>query len=116
VSNWVAACDRILELRPAVVVPGHGPLATPAALTALKGYFEFLSAEARTRYDQGMSPMDAARDIDLRDYEEWGEAERVVANIHALYREFGASPGPDLVTVMGEMATLAGQGRVSPAS
>ena len=27
-----------------------------------------------------------------------------------LYREFGASPGPDLMTVMAEMATLADQG------
>jgi len=110
VTNWVAACDRILDLQPTVVVPGHGPLATPAALTALKRYFEFLSAEARVRYDQGMSPIDAARDIDLKDYAEWGEPERVVANIHALYREFGASPGPDLMTVMAEMATLADQG------
>ena len=110
VSNWIAACDRVLELKPTVVVPGHGPLATPPALSALKGYFEFLSAEARARYHQGMSPLDAARDIDLRDYAEWGEPERVVANIHALYRDFGASPGPDLVTVMGEMATLADQG------
>jgi glyoxylase-like metal-dependent hydrolase (beta-lactamase superfamily II) len=110
VTNWMAACDRILELEPTVVVPGHGPLATPAALSALKGYFEFLSAEARARHDQGMSPIDAARDIDLRDYAEWGEPERVVANIHALYRDFGAGQGPDLVTVMGEMATLADQG------
>jgi glyoxylase-like metal-dependent hydrolase (beta-lactamase superfamily II) len=116
VRNWVAACDRILELRPALVVPGHGPLATPAAVTEIKGYFEFLSTEARARYDQGMSPLDAARDIDMRAYAEWGEAERVVANIHALYREFGAGPGPDVVTVMGEMATLADQGRVPPAS
>ena len=110
VTNWMAACDRILELQPTVVVPGHGPLATPAALSALKRYFEFLTAEARARYDQGISPIDAARDIDLRDYAEWGEPERVVANIHALYREFGAGQGPDLVTVMGEMATLAEQG------
>jgi glyoxylase-like metal-dependent hydrolase (beta-lactamase superfamily II) len=115
VSNWIAACDRILELRPTVVVPGHGPLATPTAITDLKTYFEHLSAEARARYDLGMSPLDAARDIDWRDYAEWGEPERVVANIHALYRDFGAGTGPELVTVMGEMATLADQGREPPA-
>jgi glyoxylase-like metal-dependent hydrolase (beta-lactamase superfamily II) len=106
VANWIRACDRILALEPAVVVPGHGPLATPAAVADLKGYFEYLSAEARARFDMGMSPLDAARDIDLGAYAEWGEAERVVANIHALYGEFGARTRPDLMTVMGEMAVL----------
>src|ERR1700735_2870617 len=32
VANWITACDRVLALHPSVVVPGHGPLATPAAL------------------------------------------------------------------------------------
>ena len=44
VANWIAACDRVLELGATVVVPGHGPLATPAAVADLKGYFEFLTA------------------------------------------------------------------------
>ena len=107
VTNWIAACDRILELQPTVVVPGHGPLATPAAVADLKAYFEHLSVEAKARYDQGMSPLEAARDMDLRDYAEWGEPERVVANVHALYSDFGAGPRPDILTVMGEMASLA---------
>ncbi len=106
VANWMAACDRILALRPSVVVPGHGPLATPAAVSELKGYFEFLSAEARIRFDQGLSPLEAARDIELGDYAEWGEAERVVANIRALYRDFGDGSQPDVLTVMTEMAAL----------
>ena len=36
-----------------------------------------------------MTPLDAARDIDLGPYAGWSEPERVVANIHALYRDFG---------------------------
>jgi glyoxylase-like metal-dependent hydrolase (beta-lactamase superfamily II) len=115
VSNWIAACDRILELRPTVVVPGHGPLATPSAIVDLKAYFEHLSAEAEARYVQGMSALDAAKDIDLSDYADWGEPERVVANIHALYGDFGAGSRPDLLSVLGEMASLAGQpGEVPP--
>ena len=45
VANWIAACDRIVELGPAVVVPGHGPLATVAAVEELRGYFALLSVE-----------------------------------------------------------------------
>ncbi|MGO9857628.1 MAG: MBL fold metallo-hydrolase [Acidimicrobiales bacterium] len=108
VANWIAACERILELAPAVVVPGHGPLATPAAVADLKGYFEFLTEEARIRFDGGMSPMEAARDIDLGPYSGWGEPERLVANVHALYRDFGSTAPTDALTLMAEMAALAG--------
>jgi glyoxylase-like metal-dependent hydrolase (beta-lactamase superfamily II) len=108
VANWIAACERVLALHPTVVVPGHGPLATPAALTDLKEYFELLTREARTRFDAGMTPLDAARDIDLGPYAGWSEAERVVANVHALYRDFGDRSPTDALTLMGEMAALAG--------
>jgi cyclase len=108
VANWIAACDRVLALRPSVVVPGHGPLATPAALMDLKEYFTLLTSEARARYEAGMSPLDAARDIDLGPYSGWSEAERVVANVHALYRDFGDASPADALTLMGEMAALAG--------
>jgi cyclase len=107
VANWIDACDHILELRPRVVVPGHGPLATPAAVTDLKGYFEHLTAEARPRYDDGMTPMEAALDIDLGPYAGWGEPERLVANLHALYRDFGSEAPGDALTLIGEMAALA---------
>ena len=107
VANWMAACDRILELRPAVVVPGHGPLATTAAVEDLRGYFAYLRVEARTRFDGGMTALEAARDVDLGPYAGWSEPERLVANIHALYREFGSDAPGDALTLMGEMAELA---------
>lgn len=108
VANWVAACERVLELDASVIVPGHGPLATPSAVADLKGYFELLTAEARLRHAAGMSALQAAQDIDLGPYAGWGEAERVVANIRALYRDFGDESPADVITIMGEMAVLAG--------
>jgi glyoxylase-like metal-dependent hydrolase (beta-lactamase superfamily II) len=106
VANWIAACDRVLELDPSVIVPGHGPLAAPSAVEDLKSYFEFLTTEARLRHDAGMSALEAALDIDLGPYAGWGEAERVVANVRALYRDFGDESAADVVTIMGEMAVL----------
>jgi cyclase len=108
VGNWIAACDRVLALGAPTVVPGHGPLATPLAIRDLKGYFEHLTVEARLRFDAGLSPLDAARDIDLGPYADWGEGERLVVNIHALYRDFGAELPSDAATLMGAMAALAG--------
>jgi glyoxylase-like metal-dependent hydrolase (beta-lactamase superfamily II) len=106
VRNWVAACDRLLDLDAATVVPGHGPLATPAAVRDLKEYFEYLLVEARVRFDAGMTPLDAARDIELGPYAGWGEGERLVVNVQALYRDFGVELPGDPITVFGAMAAL----------
>ena len=108
VSNWVAACDRILALEPDVVVPGHGPLAGRSAVEDMLGYFGYLTSQARVRFEAGMSPMEAARDIDLAQYAGWGESERLVVNITSLYREWGADVPGDVVTIFSQMAELAG--------
>jgi glyoxylase-like metal-dependent hydrolase (beta-lactamase superfamily II) len=108
VRNWIAACNRVLALDAPTVVPGHGPLATPEAVRDLKGYFEYLTAAARVRFDSGLTPLDAARDIDLGPYRGWGEGERLVVNVRALYRDFGAELPDDALTELGAMAALAG--------
>jgi glyoxylase-like metal-dependent hydrolase (beta-lactamase superfamily II) len=107
VRNWIAACDRVLDLGAETVVPGHGPLATADAVGDLKGYFEYLMAEARVRFDAGLTPLDAARDIDLGPYKGWGESERLVVNVQACYRDFGAELPGDALALMAAMAALA---------
>jgi cyclase len=109
VANWIAACETILGLHPRVVVPGHGPVATLAAVEDLKGYFELLSREARLRFDDGLTPLEAARDIDLGPYAGWGEPERLVANVRALYRDFGDDGPTDALTMLGDMAVFSSE-------
>jgi glyoxylase-like metal-dependent hydrolase (beta-lactamase superfamily II) len=105
VANWIAACDRILALDGVTtVVPGHGPLAGLQAVADMKTYFEYLTAEARARFDAGMSAHDAAYDIDMSAYECWGESERVPINVNALYRDFGVEVPADAVSAFGAMA------------
>ena len=92
----------------AVSVPGHGPLTDKAGVTAVRDYLAYVQAEARKRYDAGMSAMDAARDIALDDYSSWGDAERIIVNVSTLYREFsGDATPPDIVGLFGQMAQLA---------
>ena len=90
VQRWIAACDFMLKLDVDVIVPGHGPIADKSGLCRQKAYFEFVRDEARKRYDAGVPWEEAAHDILLGNYAGWGDAERIVANVHALYREFGA--------------------------
>lgn len=105
ISNWIAACDRILALNVETVVPGHGPLSTAAQVADTKRYFEVLSEQARQRFQAGMDPSQAARDICLEEFSSWSEAERVEVNVRTLYREFaGDTRDPDAVALFASMA------------
>jgi cyclase len=108
VSNWIAACDRILALDDVgVVVPGHGPVGELGAIAGLKGYFELLTAEGQRCHEAGMPVLEAARSIDLGHYRGLNEGERLVVNVAAVYRELGADVPTDLPTMFGLMAELA---------
>jgi cyclase len=94
VSNWIAACDRILALDVEVIVPGHGPLAGPGAVRELRAYFEYLYEQARACHAQGMTALQAARAISLERWVDWGERERLVVNIANIYAELSGDRGP----------------------
>jgi glyoxylase-like metal-dependent hydrolase (beta-lactamase superfamily II) len=110
--NWTRACDLILEMDVDVVVPGHGPLADKAAVREQKRYLEYVAAEARKRFEAGMPVVEAALDIALDEFEGWGDAERIVANVEALYRELrGDTSAPSPRTLLAMMATVAASRR-----
>jgi glyoxylase-like metal-dependent hydrolase (beta-lactamase superfamily II) len=107
VGNWIAALDRILAMDVDVVVPGHGPVSDKVAVAELKAYFEYLRAQTRARFEAGLSPMEAARDIDLDGFGGWTEAERLVVNVTTIYRELGAEVPTDALSLFSQMAELA---------
>jgi glyoxylase-like metal-dependent hydrolase (beta-lactamase superfamily II) len=106
VSNWIAACDRILAMDAAVIVPGHGPITDRRGALAVKAYLEHVLREARVRFEAGMDAWAAARDIELGEFADWSDAERLAVNVDTIYRELGA-PGPrNLMELFGRMAEL----------
>jgi cyclase len=111
VSNWIAACDRILSMDLEVIVPGHGPLAAKADVGELRAYFVYLYEQARARYAEGMGALEAARSIALDRWADWGERERLVVNIASIYRELSGSQEPvNPLEAFQQMAELAGGG------
>jgi cyclase len=107
VSNWIKACDLILGWDVETIVPGHGPITDKGGVRALKAYFEYLTAEARKRFDAGMNEDEAASDIALAAFRNWIDGERIIVNVHALYREFrGARTEPDAMDMHAKMALL----------
>ena len=108
VGNWIKACQRIIKMDVEAVVPGHGPITDKAGVAEVQGYLEYISAEARKRYDAGLPAAEAARDIALDDYSSWGDSERIVVNVSTLYREFaGNQAAADIVALFTEMSALA---------
>ena len=108
VSNWIAACERILALEPEVIVPGHGPTSDTAAVRDCKAYFEYLSDEVRLRHDEGMTALQAARSIGVGRWADWGEPERLVVNVANIYAELdGRAEPPNPLEAFQQMAELA---------
>jgi len=103
-DNWLRALDLVMALDVDTVVPGHGPVTDKRAAAELRDYFVHLDREARQRYDAGVGPMEAALDIPLSGYAGWGEAERVVANVGALYRWYSGAERRPAAQVLSDMA------------
>lgn len=89
VNNWIDACTYIIDLDVETVVPGHGPITDKTAVKNLRYYFEYIRDEAKSRFDAGMNWQDAGCEISLAEFKDWTDSERIMANVFALYREFG---------------------------
>jgi len=111
-SNWIAACDLMLELDADVVVPGHGPLTDGAGITGVRDYLVFVDDEATACHAAGVDAFDAAqaiaREIGARpDFASWGEAGRLAVNVETVYRTLDPTHRtPDVVEQFRRMAAL----------
>ncbi len=99
-ANWIGALDRILALEPAVVVPGHGPIATVAEVQALRDYLAWLETVALPRLGSDEAPREIAttlaRSAEFRDapWSGWLGPERMVITIATIDRHRRGSAGP----------------------
>jgi glyoxylase-like metal-dependent hydrolase (beta-lactamase superfamily II) len=107
VGNWLAACDYIAGLDVESIVPGHGPMTDKAGVQRVQDYLRHVDREARARFEAGMPATEAALDIPLGEFRSWLDAERVAANVLALYREYsGDTSPPDVIGVFAAMAAV----------
>jgi len=109
IGNWIAACDLIEQLDPAVVVPGHGPLTDLDGVRDVRDYLQLVHAEAIARHAEGMGPDEAARDIDLvvngTRFGSWTDRERLVVTVHGVWQELEPDrPMPGFVELFTAMA------------
>jgi glyoxylase-like metal-dependent hydrolase (beta-lactamase superfamily II) len=107
-ANWIKACDLMLSWDLDVVVPGHGALTDKSCIREFRDYLAYVHAESRRCFDAGMGFVEAADAISLDPWAHYAEDERMVINVYACYREFGAvdpNEQPDylrMLELMGE--------------
>jgi len=111
VKNWLDTCQRILNTDVEIVVPGHGPITDKKGVKSMHEYFTYITKEARKRYDEGMGVLEAALDISLVDYGNWGDSERIAMNVNTLYKEFSGDQSPLDGAKMYELAAKAKKAR-----
>ena len=106
VSRCIAACERILDLDLATVVPGHGPVTDKDGVGVVRDYLMFVEHEARKRFEQGLSVEEAAASIDLGRFAMF-EHSRIAANVLNVYEELDPHrPRSDRLEQFGRIADL----------
>jgi glyoxylase-like metal-dependent hydrolase (beta-lactamase superfamily II) len=106
-SNWIAACDLMLGMDVETVVPGHGPVTDKGGVARVRDYLTYVETEATARFNAGMDAWDAARDIALNGFGEWGESGRISVNVEAVYRTLDPDhESPNVVELFKRMAQL----------
>ena len=87
---------------------GHGPITDETGVRDVQRYLRYVADEARRRFEAGMDERAAADDIDISDFRDWGDPERIAVNVATIYRQLDVSlpelSVPELFQRMAEWA------------
>jgi glyoxylase-like metal-dependent hydrolase (beta-lactamase superfamily II) len=87
-ERWFQCLDLMVELDPAVIVPGHGPLCGLEGVREMKAYLQYVRTESKKHFDYGLTALEASKKIDIGPYGEWSAPARLYMNVERAYREF----------------------------
>jgi glyoxylase-like metal-dependent hydrolase (beta-lactamase superfamily II) len=107
-ASWISACDTMLGLDPAVVIPGHGPATDASGIRAVRDYLGHIGDEVRAGIDAGKTWQQAAAEVNLGSFAKLPDAERVAVTIYQEYRALEPTTPPaetpELFSAMAEWA------------
>lgn len=91
IGPWLKTIDRILAMDVDIIVPGHGPVGGKKELAEMGDFLRLLAGEIRRGYNAGKRPAEAAADVDLGRFANWGNRERIPAAAVRLYAEWSGT-------------------------
>ena len=103
--------DWLADFAPTTLVPGHGPIVDGAELDRVlsdhERYYRHVLAVAADGRAAGLSPLEAASATDQGEFADWGDAERLVLNLHRAYADAERRPF-DVVAAITDAVTYHG--------
>ncbi|MBF6328260.1 MBL fold metallo-hydrolase [Nocardia transvalensis] len=94
VSGTLDTVAMLRTLGAETVVTGHGAVRGPEVFDETERYMRWLQHIASDAIESGITPLEAARTIDLGEFSDLIDPERLVPNLHRAYAEHaGAAPG-----------------------
>ncbi|MFE1935181.1 MBL fold metallo-hydrolase [Streptomyces sp. NPDC059474] len=86
VSGARRALEWIEGFGAQVIVPGHGPVLTgreiAVELDSHRRYYDFVESVGRAALAAGRTPLETAESVDLGEFADWPDVERIVMNLH----------------------------------
>ncbi|MEY2432621.1 MAG: cyclase [Acidimicrobiaceae bacterium] len=92
VAGSLAALERLRQLGPDVIVPGHGSVCGVSAIEDQVAYLRFVQEIARRGFDAGTPPLDLALATELGRFAALSDPERIVGNLYRAYSELRGEP------------------------
>ncbi len=111
IAGSLAALERLRQFGAETIVPGHGPVCGPDVIDRMEAYIRFVQDKARDAFAADLTPLDAARRINLEGFSLWHDSERLAGNLHRAYSELRGEPlGTvlDLGPIAADMVALNG--------
>ncbi len=105
--NWIDTIQRIIALKPKVIVPGHGPVTDIEGLRGMEAYLGHVVAQGAELKERGLTPQQAAREIDVGAYAGWTDSERIVLNLMRLWLELDGKRASERIDVMDGFTAMA---------
>ncbi|WP_037085055.1 MBL fold metallo-hydrolase [Neorhizobium vignae] len=92
VRRWIDVCNRVLDMDVETIVAGHGPISTKDDVRRMCDYLNHVSEQARPLHETGIDYLQAAYKLDLGEYRDWNDAERVVVTMQTLFDDMDNAP------------------------
>jgi cyclase len=113
-KNWVAALERIEELDPVAVVPGHGPVCDLERVRELRDYWRYLIRHVPKGAGGAVVELteELVRGVEYRTspWGEWRGTERTLVNVAMIARERDGETGaiglPKRIGLISQMGAL----------